>query len=455
MNSPTGKGSFFKDKNSEFKKDNAQLNYSLVLIFLIPLAIMANIFLSIYQSQKIFNLSAQNQAILSESILTETISDSLTNEQALNEKINNVTALNSQIQEISILKPVEDGFIVFVSTNENKRSKVYKSAQYSSVFISGQNFSASTTNENNQRAQIILSPLKDNGSKNVALLQMQIDLSAIDTINQRNLIQTLIILIITILFVLLVLFNHFKLFKYALLLNRLKEVDKMKDDFISMASHELKNPMAAIRGYMGMILEGVAGKYDQKAKDHLLKISANISRLDALINSLLDVSRIEQGRMQFDMQAVDITKSVENIISDLQGQADEKKLMINYQPMPQPHPFIFADPERLNQIFNNIIGNAIKYTQKGKITITHRVENNNLITFISDTGIGMSSVDMRGLFTKFYRIQNEKTVDIPGTGLGLWITKEIVNKMNGEITAQSWEGKGTTITIKFPIMKEK
>jgi signal transduction histidine kinase len=229
----------------------------------------------------------------------------------------------------------------------------------------------------------------------------------------------------------------------------------MKDDFISIASHELKTPMAAIKGYISMIFEGVGGKVDQKAKEHLEKAFANVKRLDVLVTELLDVSRLEQGRMQFDMQPMDISVVIKQVNSELQVKAEEKKLKLTYQEMPKPTVKIFADADRLAQIFDNVIGNAIKYTLKGGVTISHKIESDKLYTIIKDTGIGMSPEDRKRLFEKFYRIQNEKTMDIPGTGLGLWITKEIVHRMNGEIYADSMENIGSQFTIVFPIIKEQ
>jgi signal transduction histidine kinase len=213
--------------------------------------------------------------------------------------------------------------------------------------------------------------------------------------------------------------------------------------------------MAAIKGYLSMIMEGVAGKIDKRALEHVDKAFANVKRLDILVNELLDVSRLEQGRIQFDMQSVDIADVIKQVAEELKVKADEKKLFIKYQELPKPHPKIFADPDRIAQILDNILGNAIKYTFKGGVSIYHEVDKDGLKTMIKDTGIGMSATDRKRLFEKFYRIQNEKTLDIPGTGLGLWITRELVKRQNGEIFADSMENVGSQFTIVFPIIKDK
>lgn len=444
------------DKENDSNRENSQLLYSLILIFLIPVAIIVNTFWGISKIQKNMENELQKKAVLAADVFAGAGADSLTSEAALQLKIDEIIKLNSDLREVTVLKPLEDGFEVMASSNEESVGLIFKSLQYTTSWVEGKDITAISESDSkpSDRYFVIIAPLKNTTGEKVALLNMKSSLAGADRAMTKTMNQTLILLGITIFFVLILLFNHFRFYEYAMLLKRLKEVDKMKDDFISMVSHELKTPMAAIKGYMDMIFEGVAGNIDQKAKVHLEKISANVKRLDALIDAFLDISRLEQGRMQFDMQAIDISKVIAAISSELKIQADEKKLKITYEPMPDPHSIIFADQDRLAQMFDNVIGNAIKYTQKGSINIFHRIENGNLKTIIQDTGIGMSKQDMKGLFTKFYRIKNEKTADIAGTGLGLWITKEIITKMNGEIYAESQENIGSAFTISFPIMKE-
>lgn len=445
------------DKSQDASKENSQFIYSLILIFLIPVAIIVSTFWGMQKIQKNIESELQKKTILAKTIFAGAVSDSLDDDSLLETKIKTIVESNTELKEITVLKPIDDGFLAVASSDVNNLGLTFKSLQYTSAWVDDKSITslAQAEGNKNERYWVIISPLKNPDSENVALVNMKISLADIDSSRQKTLTETLIVLSITIFFVLLLLFNHFKFFEYSILFKRLKEVDKMKDDFISMASHELKTPMAAIKGYMGMIFEGVAGKVDQKAKAHLEKVLANIKRLDALVDALLDVSRLEQDRMQFDMQALDITQVLSEVISEIKVQADEKKLKIQYETLAEPHPLIFADYDRIGQIFENIIGNAIKYTFKGGVTIYHRIEEGRLKTIIQDTGIGMSKQDMKGLFKRFYRIRNEKTADIPGTGLGLWITKEIVLKMNGEILAESKENIGSAFTIIFPIIEEK
>lgn len=447
-----------KTDKPSFLKDNFQFIYSLILIIFIPIAIVANTLWVLQSNQKNMDAELQRKAALAESIFAGAVSDSLENEAALQTKISQIGNSNTEITDLTVLKPQSDGFLAVASSNDKNIGLIFKSAQNTIAWVQDQPIAtlvSDTTKTPNERYWVVITPLKNIDDQKVALVDMKVSLADMDALNKKTLSYSLIFLVATVFFVLLLLVNHFRFFEYAVLFKRLKEVDKMKDDFISMASHELKTPMAAIKGYLGMIFEGVAGKVDAKAREHLEKVMANIKRLDVLVNGILDVSRLEQGRMQFDMQPVDITVIIKQIISELHISADEKKLSIKYQELPEPHPKIFADTDRLAQIFDNVIGNAIKYTFKGGLEISHKIEGNVIQTIVKDTGIGMSPEDRKRLFEQFYRIQNEKTMDIPGTGLGLWITREIIHRMNGEIYADSMENVGSQFTITFPVIKEK
>lgn len=446
-----------KDRPS-FLKENFQFIYSLILIIFIPVAIVANTLWSLQVTQKNMDAELQRKAALAESIFAGAVADSLDNEAALQTKIDQIAKTNTEVKEISVLKPQADGFLVVASSEEKNVGLIFKSSQNTITWVQEQPIAtlvSDTTKTPNERYWVVITPLNDINGQKQALVDMKVSLADIDALTKKALTNSLFILVITVFFVLLLLVNHFRFFEYAVLFKRLKEVDKMKDDFISIASHELKTPMAAIKGYISMIFEGVGGKVDAKAREHLDKAFANVKRLDVLVNELLDVSRLEQGRMQFDMQPMDISTVIKQVASELQVKADEKKLKITYQELPEPKPKIFADPDRIAQILDNVIGNAIKYTFKGGITISHKIESDKLHTFIKDTGIGMSPEDRKRLFEKFYRIQNQKTMDIPGTGLGLWITREIIHRMNGEIYADSMENVGSQFTISFPIIEEK
>lgn len=409
-------------------------------------------------SNENMNNELQNKAILAETVLNNSISNSTADKQIIQTEILKTQNSNQDIKEITILSPVTNGFNVIASTNQQNLGLTFTSREYIKAW-STENPITTLTNDTTknpaERSWSVLAPVKNEitGQKTF-LVDFKISLTSIDAATQKNQKTSLIALVIITFLVLLLLVNFFRFFQYAILYKKLDEVDKMKDDFISIASHEMKTPMAAIKGYISMMMEGLVGNFDEKTKEHLIKINSNVERLDLLLSETLDVSRLEQGRMQFDMQPYNISQIIAQSITAVQDQADSKKLRLTEQKLDQM-PQIFIDPDRLRQVVDNLVNNAIKYTQKGSVTISYKMINGNLQTIIKDTGIGMNSQDKKNLFNKFYRIKNEKTVDIPGTGLGLWIAREIIRKMNGDILVNSTENVGSEFIIQLPYIKEK
>lgn len=444
-------------KVGQYIRNNSQFAYSIILIFLIPILIIANTLWQIRLSRDTMSLELQKKAELAQTMLQESVNDPL-NAELVQTKLDKITESNSEVKEITVLKQTTDGFVAIASTNNDELGLKYSSEDYINAWAGDKSFSEiakDTSKTPNERYHMMTSILKDSVTgKKLAILSLKISNADIDASNKKNLDYSLIILAITIFLVLLLLINQFRFFQYAVLYRKLAEVDRMKDDFISVASHEMKTPMAAIKGYLSMLLEGLAGKYDKKTQEHLLKIMASVQRLDILVIELLDVSRLEQGRMKFDLQPCNISDLVKQSISSFQDQAAAKDLKL-MEKIPAKLPQVFIDPERLRQVTDNLIGNAVKYTEKGGIEVSYRVEDGCLLTIVKDSGIGMSEGDRKNLFSKFYRIKNEKTADIPGTGLGLWLAREIVRKMDGDIIVNSQVGVGSEFVIKLPFMKEK
>ena len=251
----------------------------------------------------------------------------------------------------------------------------------------------------------------------------------------------------------LVAFNS-RLFQYALLARRLKEVDQMKDEFISMASHELRAPITAVRGYLSMILDGSVGPISESSKKILQVVADSSKRLADLVEDLLEVSRIEQGRMKMTLEPVDVQEIISASITELAISAKEKKLELQEQKWEGELPKISADKDRMRQIIVNLLSNAIKYTLSGSVAITTLVKEGFVEIRIRDTGIGMAAQEREHLFEKFYRVKNDKTAKIVGTGLGLWITKQLIEIQKGSIRVDSIENVGTEIILQFPIIKK-
>lgn len=233
----------------------------------------------------------------------------------------------------------------------------------------------------------------------------------------------------------------------------LKELEQLKDEFVFIAAHELRTPVTAMKGYLTLILEGQTGPVSDQTKVFIEKVLGSNQRLIQLVNDLLEVARSEAGRLTIKVAPIDIRPPLRSVLDELKSLADEHAITMNYAP-PDDLPNVLADADRIKEVGVNLVGNSIKYMGDagGKtITISHERAGNALITRFADTGLGISKEAQAKLFEKFYRVQTDKTREITGTGLGLFIVKEIVEKMNGTIRVESEEGKGTTFIVALPV----
>ena len=238
---------------------------------------------------------------------------------------------------------------------------------------------------------------------------------------------------------------------FNVMIDALKENARLKEEFVFIAAHELRTPVTAIKGYLSMLIEGMFGEMNPKAMESIKIANSANDRLVQLVQDLLEVARSDAGKMKIEMKPVNIQTAVHNIVMQLKTLADKRGVTFVYKEWPTAIN-VLADDVKLNEVLVNIIGNAIKYTvDNDSVEIYHEEKDGYLITHIRDHGIGMTEEERKNLFAKFYRIQNEKTKKIEGTGLGLFICKEIINRMQGEIWATSEQGKGSVFSFSLKI----
>lgn len=229
----------------------------------------------------------------------------------------------------------------------------------------------------------------------------------------------------------------------------LKSLDRLKDEFLSIASHDLRTPMTAIRSYLWMVLNGRSGEIKNPTMKRYLDISYSSSeRMIALINDLLNVSRIEAGRVEMNFEKAALKPIVDQVFAEIMSKASEKAIELKYDGVPKL-PFVVLDKQRFPEILQNLIGNAIKFTpEKGTITVSAKPseEKGFVEISVSDTGVGLSEADQDKLFQKYGRLDKSYTAAASsgGTGLGLYITKNYVELHGGRIWVESKLNKGTT-----------
>ncbi|RLC91628.1 MAG: hypothetical protein DRI77_13630 [Chloroflexi bacterium] len=237
----------------------------------------------------------------------------------------------------------------------------------------------------------------------------------------------------------------------ARLYEQVQQANRAKTEFVSFVAHELRTPMTSIRGYAEMLLKGMFGELAAQQEQFVQTICSNIKRMQVQVSDLQDVSRIESGYLALEMQPMALQDALAEALQSTQGQvkARSQQLMLE---VPGDLPLVYADSARLTQILINLLSNAYKYTPEGgDINVRAWSQDGYVSCVVSDTGIGMSPEDLEKLFTKFFRSENPAVRDMPGTGLGLCITKSLVELQGGEIKVESQLGKGTTFTFTIPV----
>ena len=236
--------------------------------------------------------------------------------------------------------------------------------------------------------------------------------------------------------------------------------ERQQAEFISTASHEMRTPVAAIEGYIGLALNPATATIDEKAKTYLAKAHESAQHLGRLFQDLLDISKAEDGRLDNNPRVLDLVAYMRDITLSFNHMATTKGLILLYKPdistssdqKLSPAFFVKADADHIREVTANLIENAIKYTKTGDVTVNVVGDDAHVEVTITDTGIGIPQEDIAHLFQKFYRVDNSDTREIGGTGLGLYLCRRLVETMGGRIWVTSEYGKGSTFHIEMPRM---
>lgn len=446
----------FLKKGISFIKENPTIIYSLLLIIFLPLALLGNNYfaLSSFQNDQngVVDVLIQQKAVEITSVIGIATEDFIGQPNLLQEKINEIKKMNSEIAELEILLPEKNGYEIISSFNENEIGQ-----EKQGIDIDFLNFAQA--NQANGMAHLKQTPngrfweiakvIQNSQGEKLAIARISFPLAASDQMVKQVSSQSYLFLAATIIVILLLIANHTRFFAYAILVNKLKEIDKMKNDFVSMASHELRTPLAGLKGYLQIFQDQHTDKIDEQGKKDLNIMGFLISRLNELINDILEVSRIQQNIIPFNIQPTDISSVIESSAKELLPLAEQKNLQLIYEKLTLP--IVKVDKERVKQILVNFISNAIRYTNEGKVEISTKEENKHLLITVADTGMGISAEEQKNLFQKFYRIKNKETAEISGTGLGLWISAQLAQKMNASISVESIQGTGSHFTLKIPM----
>lgn len=426
--------------------------YSFFLVIFLPLFLFGHTFYFLKKFENTVNFILHTKALFLQNVLSEFVVEFLDNPEVLQKRIENISKANSEVKQLRILKKEGEDFRIISSQKIEEIGAILSDPAL--ILSWAQNETIAylfSSQDKKERLWKVVSPFSKNGEK-VALVSFSLSLKETDEMMENFIFQTFLITLFGILISLFLILQHANLFGYVEMTRKLKELDKAKDDFIRMATHELQSPLVNIRAYLGEIKEKLKDKISDEEKEDFERIETSATNLSNLISDILTVARLEGGRLDFTPSLIDLGEEVEEVVKEFLPRAKEKNLNL-YLSLPPEKILVKANKLRLREVLENLISNAIKYTLQGEVRVEIRVDYSKKRSYISviDTGVGISAQAQKNIFQKFFRERKRETANISGTGLGLWLTKQMVEKMGGEIFVESMEGRGSKFFFYLPL----
>lgn len=294
-------------------------------------------------------------------------------------------------------------------------------------------------------------PIIDENGETVAIVGIDVLVDNFNRLTQATLLPFslfvfALLLLLTILTLLLIRF-------YGERVEAMKEIDRQKDELLGIVSHQLATPASSAKWYLEMLHDGDVGKLTAKQKEHVHSIQGIADNLTDLISMILDVSRIQLGRMQVDREALDLNEFFAEVLDVISPKAKEQKVKFNTS-LPKKLPIAMLDRRLTHMTLENLLSNAVKYTpEKGSVDLNVEVKGNVLKYSVKDTGCGIPKAEQKKMFTKLFRASN--VLNVGGNGFGLFVAKGAVEAQGGSIDFVSTEGKGTTFSVEIPLVEPK
>jgi signal transduction histidine kinase len=434
-------------RGGEYLRSHPQLLFVLTLLIVIPL-------LFLYSGQQFLDAGRANQdrlqrdkvGILHDAFVSLIISSNF-NVEIMQAEIERISRVNNDISDFRVVT-LEDGVATPVAALD--RERIGKLESFPDMFIN----STVRTDEslifeiqtNDGRAWLSYRSVRNPETDVFYIIHTQTSLAQIDKLFLQREQSALFSLVYIFVFILGLAYWHIRMSDYRYLYLTEKKHNEAKDTFINVAAHELRAPLTAMKGYAELLEEHIT---DTTQKEYVARISDSTERLLEMVTDLLDVARIQSGTVEVVLGYVDVSAVVQNVIAELTVTAQAKNITLFSSGAETPHQAV-ADKARLHQVLTNVINNAIKYTPKGSIEVVVTAKHRSLEIRIKDTGMGIEAEDQKKLFAPFFRVKTADVTSITGTGLGMWITKQLISIMHGSIGVESISGVGTHIVITLP-----
>ncbi len=438
---------FFFSSGSLYVKKHPQLLMTVLLIIVIPIAFLVS-------GQQFLSASRENQERLEKDrvgmmhdVFSSFLIASNFNPELIQAEVESIARHNPDITKFRIAH--EEGSTVRIIASLNHDSVDALAADPNAYRIGN-------TNPN----ESLISPYAQNGIRYWQSFRLvrttegddyyiftETSLEHIDTLFASRIMTAYYWLIGLILIIIFLVVRHVRLIDYSYLYEETKRANEMKDLFTNMIAHELRAPLTAMRGYASMIREKKS--VDDESKGYAGRIEDSAERLVLIVNDLLDVARIQSGKLTIMNSDVNISNLIISVIESIQVSAREKHIDIKSEGV-HGNVRIQGDEKRLFQALTNVVSNAIKYTEKGTITVSLEERSDRIEIRIKDTGMGISAENQKNLFAPFFRVESKEVRSITGTGLGMWITKQLIELMGGSIAVESIKGVGTHVIITLP-----
>lgn len=438
-------------------REKREIIYSIGILITIPVIVIINTVMLTQSTNKAFDVELRRKADLANSIIAQSSLSLIKNKQydTLQKNLDALESSQPALMQSAVMVN-NDNNLSIVAHSKSAPDKLTQSTETTAKLAINRKVPIAAfintydRNTNPAQAWNVMTPVLDSKNDAIAVIStslLTVDAQeAIDTAYR----QSFIVLVISIVLIIGLLFRHFRLVGYIKLLAKQRELNQTMSDFLSVATHELKAPTSIIKGYLSNVTDGDFGPVEPKIKEQIEVAISQTDRLNSLVQDLLNVSRVEQGKIQYDFVAVDTAKILGTIIENYRSIAEAKGLQLIYEP-DNDMPFVRADEGRVQEVFTNLIDNAIKYTAKGSVTITQQLKKGTVVTNFRDTGFGISPEAKQRLFQRFYRVKTSETQGISGTGLGLWIIKQYIEAMNGSINVETMESVGSNFIVELQI----